>query len=106
MTALDALFASDVVAAIERLVDERIVAALAQWTAPAPVPEWLTVQAAARELDCTADAVRMRAKRGRLVTQRQGRRVYVLAASVRGEYDPVRQHAPAALATPRGRQGR
>lgn len=45
--------------------------------------EWLTLREAAELLGCSPDAVRMRAARGRLHTRRQGRRVYVSAASVR-----------------------
>jgi excisionase family DNA binding protein len=45
-------------------------------------PEWLTLAQAAARLGCTSDAVRMRVKRGRLEARRQGRRLYVSAASV------------------------
>jgi len=44
--------------------------------------QWLTVPEAATRLGCSADAIRMRAKRGRLQTRKQGRRVYVSAESV------------------------
>lgn len=47
-------------------------------------PVWLTLDQAADRLACTRDAVRMRAKRGRLETKRHGRRVYVSRASVDG----------------------
>jgi excisionase family DNA binding protein len=43
---------------------------------------WLTVPEAAERLGCSADAVRMRCSRGRLEHRRQGRRLYVSAASV------------------------
>jgi excisionase family DNA binding protein len=43
---------------------------------------WLTLEEAGERLGCSADAVRMRLKRGRLEARRQGRRVYVSAASV------------------------
>jgi hypothetical protein len=45
-------------------------------------PRWLTLEQAASRLGCSPDAVRMRAKRGRLEPRRQGRRLYVSAASV------------------------
>jgi excisionase family DNA binding protein len=80
---LDGVFAPEVVAAIERLVDERVAAALAGAARPASSsPRWLTVAAAAERLGCSPDAVRMRVRRGRLEARRQGRRVYVSAASV------------------------
>jgi excisionase family DNA binding protein len=43
---------------------------------------WLTLEQAAKRLDCSPDAVRMRVKRKRLEGRRQGRRLYVSAASV------------------------
>ena len=45
-------------------------------------PEWLTLEQAGERLGCTADAVRMRANRGRLEKRTQGSRVYVSARSV------------------------
>ncbi len=45
---------------------------------------WLTLEQAAERLGCSPDAVRMRAKRGRLEHRRQGRRLYVSATSVDG----------------------
>jgi excisionase family DNA binding protein len=51
---------------------------------PTPARKWLTLTEAADLLGCTADAVRMRVKRGRLDSRRQGRRIYVSAASVDG----------------------
>lgn len=44
--------------------------------------KWLTYDEAASRLGVSSDAVRMRARRGRLVTRNHGRRVYVSAASV------------------------
>jgi DNA-directed RNA polymerase specialized sigma24 family protein len=38
---------------------------------------WLPLAEAAREFGCSPDALRMRAKRGRVQTRRQGRSVYV-----------------------------
>lgn len=72
----------DLVAAIEALVDERVAAGLAA-RASSDGPEWLTLDAAASQLGCSRDAVRMRARRGRLELGRQGRSVYVSARSVR-----------------------
>lgn len=45
---------------------------------------WYPVKEAARRLGVSEAAVRMRARRGRLLARRQGRRVYVSAASVDG----------------------
>lgn len=71
----------EAVAEIERLIDERIEAGLASIDR-APRRRWLSVKEAAAELACSPDAVRMRVKRGRLDSQRQGRRLYVSAESV------------------------
>jgi len=79
---LRAMFGPELVAALEALVDERMAAALAAERRD-DGPEWLTLAQTAELLDCSVDAVRMRAKRGRLVTRTQGRRVYVSAESVR-----------------------
>jgi Helix-turn-helix domain len=43
---------------------------------------WLTLAEAAKRLGCSPDAVRMRARRGRLEHRYQGRRLYVSAASI------------------------
>jgi excisionase family DNA binding protein len=79
---LDALLGPNLVAAIEQLVDERVAQAINGLQAPAHPSPWLTVTQAADLLGCSPEAVRMRARRGRLVTRRQGRRVYVARASV------------------------
>ena len=47
-----------------------------------PPRKWLTLAEAADRLGCTPDAMRMRARRGRLEYRRQGRRIYVRAESV------------------------
>jgi excisionase family DNA binding protein len=47
-----------------------------------PVRKWLTLAEAGDRLGVSADAVRMRVKRGRLAAERQGSRLYVSAASV------------------------
>jgi DNA-directed RNA polymerase specialized sigma24 family protein len=44
--------------------------------------EWLTARQAGEILDCSPEAIRKRAKRGRLVCRYQGTRLYVSAASV------------------------
>jgi DNA-directed RNA polymerase specialized sigma24 family protein len=82
MTDLDRYLGPEVVAAIEKLVEERVAAAL-ETRAVDDGPEWLTLAQAADHLGCSVDAVRMRAKRGRLVTRTHGRRLYVSAGSVR-----------------------
>jgi excisionase family DNA binding protein len=43
---------------------------------------WLTLAEAAERLGCSPDAVRMRARRGRLEHRYQGRRLYVSTKSV------------------------
>lgn len=85
MTARDrlaAVLAPDVVDALERLVDERVAERVAELDGASDAPPWLTVEQAAARLGCSPDAVRMRAKRGRLETRRQGRRLYVARESV------------------------
>lgn len=71
----------EAIAEIERLIDEHVEAGLAAIDR-APRRRWLSVKEAAVELACSPDAVRMRVKRGRLDSQRQGRRLYVSAESV------------------------
>ena len=63
-------------------MDERVAEALAQREPRPAASPWLTVEQAADLLGCSPDAVRMRIKRGRLATRRQGRRVYVSRRSV------------------------
>ena len=46
-------------------------------------PRWLTLGQAAERLGCSPDAVRMRARRGRIDYRYQGRRMYVSEADVR-----------------------
>jgi excisionase family DNA binding protein len=81
MSALAAMFAPEMVAAIEQLVDDRVAAALAEHGRENGA-RWLTLGQAAERLGCTPDAVRMRVQRGRLEHRRQGRRVYVSAEAV------------------------
>ncbi len=82
---LAGLLGAELLAALDAYVDERVAQALAA-AAPAGngAAAWLTLEQAAERLGCSADAVRMRAKRGRLEHKRQGRRVYVSRASVDG----------------------
>lgn len=85
MTARDRLAAAlapELLAALEQLVDERVAVALAAVEPAGDGARWLTLDQAADRLGCTADAVRMRVKRGRLESRKQGRRVYVSARSV------------------------
>jgi hypothetical protein len=80
---LAAVLAPDLLDAIEELVAERVASELARRDATRDNgPEWITLDRAAERLDCTPAAVRMRAHRGRLESRRQGRRLYVSAASV------------------------
>jgi excisionase family DNA binding protein len=82
VTDIAAVFGPDAVAAIEAFVDARVEARLATLELGRPRRPWLTVAEAAEVLGCSPDAVRMRARRGRLETRRQGRRLYVAARSV------------------------
>jgi excisionase family DNA binding protein len=66
-----------VVAVVEQEVDRRI-DKLGRDTGP----RWLTLEQAAARLGCSRDAVRMRARRGRLEHRYQGRRLYVSADAV------------------------
>lgn len=73
-------------AALRPLVAELVEAALSErlaelGTAPAR-RRWLTLADAGERLGCSPDAVRKRAKRGRLDYRYQGRRMYVSADSV------------------------
>ena len=88
MTALGAEIAREVMAAVREdaaLRDELralLVPDESRTSAFTSDRKWLTVAEAARRLGCTADAIRMRCSRGRLEHRRQGRRLYVSAASV------------------------
>lgn len=64
----------------EALVQAHVERTLAEHEQPGR--RWLTLTEAAEQLGCTRDAVRMRIHRGRLDHRRQGRRLYVSAASV------------------------
>jgi excisionase family DNA binding protein len=80
---LAAALAPELLSALEQLVDERVDAAVTDALADrGNGAVWLTLKQAASRLACSPDAVRMRVKRGRLEARRQGRRVYVSAASV------------------------
>lgn len=79
---LEALLSPAIVDALELLVEQRVEEKLAAREAAAPARTWLTLEEAGEQLGCSADAVRMRVRRGRLEARRQGRRVYVSAASV------------------------
>ena len=63
---------------VEREVDRRL--ASLDWHGSRP--QWLTLEQAAARLGCSTDAVRMRARRGRLEHRHQGRRLYVSADAV------------------------
>jgi hypothetical protein len=80
---LERFFAPQVVDAFERLVDERVEAVSESVSREASSRIWLTCAEAGEELGCSAAAIRMRVQRGRLEARRQGRRLYVSAASIR-----------------------
>ena len=80
---LEMLLSPACVDAIEQLVEERVREELAARDSRiAAERTWLTLEEAGEQLGVSADAVRMRVKRGRLEAKTQGRRVYVSAASV------------------------
>jgi DNA-directed RNA polymerase specialized sigma24 family protein len=62
-------------------LDRRLAEAERQLYDGAP-RKWLTLAEAGERLGCSATAVRMRVKRGRLKGRHQGRRLYVSAESV------------------------
>jgi hypothetical protein len=63
---------------VRELVDERLAS-----QATAGSRDWYTLEETAERLGCSYDAARMRAKRGRFETKRQGRTVLVSARSLR-----------------------
>ena len=79
---LELMFSTAIVEAFEQLV-ETVVDDRAD-DLSGRRPDWITMAEAARRLECSVDAVRMRVKRGRLRVRRQGRRVYVSAQDVDG----------------------
>jgi excisionase family DNA binding protein len=79
---LEQLLSPAAVDAIEALVEQRVREELAARETRTGDRTWLTLKEAGDLLGCSADAVRMRVQRGRLESRRQGRRVYVSAASV------------------------
>jgi excisionase family DNA binding protein len=72
---------SDFVEALVRLVEDEIAERL-NGEPGEPERKWITVEEAAVRLDCSRKAIRARAARGRLESRHQGRRLYILAASV------------------------
>ena len=78
---LASVLAAEVLDALLGFVAEKVAAELASRPDP-PAAPWLTLDQAGELLGCSRDAVRMRIKRGWLETRRQGRRIYVSAASV------------------------
>lgn len=79
---LEAVLAPDLVRAIEDLIEERVREEIEARKPAEPARKWLTTTEAAEQLGCSPDAVRMRAKRGRLQHRRQGRTLYIAAASI------------------------
>lgn len=76
------VLAPEAVDALLSVIEERLAGVTAAPTTAATSARWLTLAQAAERLDCSKDAVRMRAKRGRLESRHHGRRLYVSAASV------------------------
>jgi excisionase family DNA binding protein len=74
--------APEVVDAIEQLVRDCVRDELDATPDRSNGRNWLTFAEAGERLGCSADAIRMRVNRGRLESERQGRRRYVSASSV------------------------
>lgn len=79
---LATLLSPELVTALDELVAERVADELDRQKLRESGAPWLTLDQAAERLGCSRDAVRMRCSRGRLVTRRHGRRLYVSAESV------------------------
>lgn len=80
MSELADVFSPAVVAAIERLVDERVAAALTGGRSGATAKRWLTVREAGDYLGCGDRAVYARIRRGRIpsgAVKHSGRSVLV-----------------------------
>jgi len=69
---------------VERIAQRAAALVLERSPFAESVSPWLTLDQAATRLGCSVDAVRMRARRGRLETRHVGRRVYVSRKSVDG----------------------
>ena len=83
MEVLSRALAPDVIEALEALIDQRVADRIEEVAQLGDgQPELLSYAQAARLLDCSPDAVRMRAKRGRLDVRYHGRRAYVTRESV------------------------
>ena len=82
VVALSSVLAEALRLLIRELVDQEFHEQLAVLKAALPARDWLTLTEAGDLLGCSPDAVRMRARRGRLNCRHQGRRLYVSAASV------------------------
>jgi excisionase family DNA binding protein len=81
MSRLELTLPDDLVEAIAERAAELVLERLEHHRAGGG-PRWLTLAQAGERLGCSPDAVRMRVQRGRLEHRRQGRRLYVSAASV------------------------
>src|SRR4051794_12193707 len=111
---LERALSTEVVAAIDRLIEQRTEEIAARQPTPEPFAAgtpWLTVAEAAKALGCSEVAVRARHKRGRLTGKYQGSRLYIASQSVL-ELGPVSADAgstkptkvaPATLDRRRGR---
>ena len=79
---LDPVIADAVIDLLRPVVTELVDERFTQLQAMQSAKRWLTLPEAAERLGCSVDAVRMRARRGRLEYRRQGRRFYVSAAGI------------------------
>jgi excisionase family DNA binding protein len=82
----DALAIGQALADALRSLEERI-ARLEERDRERDGREWLTVDQAARLLSCTPEALRARARRGRIPSHRQGRSLYFRRSDVEGSVD-------------------
>jgi hypothetical protein len=74
---LELLLSPDVVAALDEHIRDVVIDTIREERARVERGEWVPLTVGAARLGCTADALRMKAKRGTIESRRQGRRVYV-----------------------------
>jgi excisionase family DNA binding protein len=78
---LEALLSPDLLTALDDYISEVVEERLGRLP-DRDGREWFTLEEAAQQLGCSYEAVRKRAKRGRLETRRHGRTVLVSARSL------------------------
>jgi hypothetical protein len=101
---LELLLSADLLDALDELIRDVVDDALREERARAERGEWVALAVGADRLGCSADALRMRAKRKTIESRRQGRRIYVRldgAANDNGSVpSPTANRAPARRRSP------